>query len=106
MKLLERFTRTYGPYEVYSKVISEALRDKQDQELGSREDKPSCIALVDFQHDSYLATKKLLENLGGVLIADPVFSQVRPHAFVVIQKNVQRIIWVTAHVGARHAMTQ
>lgn len=52
MKLLERFTRTYVPYEVYIKVISEVLRDKQDQELGSRNDKLSCIALVDFQHDS------------------------------------------------------
>lgn len=72
LELLERFTRTYSPYEVYIKVVYEALRDKLDQELGERDEKPSPIALTDFQHDGYLAAKEILENYGGVLIADSV----------------------------------
>ena len=72
LELLERFTRTYTPYEIYIKVIYEALRDKLDQELAERDEKPSPIALADFQHDGYLAAKEILENYGGVLIADSV----------------------------------
>ena len=72
LELLERFTRTYTPYEIYIKVIYEALRDKLDQDLGERDEKPSPIALADFQHDGYLAAREILENYGGVLIADSV----------------------------------
>nr|HID13716.1 hypothetical protein [Anaerolineae bacterium] len=72
LELLERFTRTYTPYEIYIKVIYEALRDKLDQELGEKDEKPSPIALADFQHDGYLAAKEILENYGGVLISDSV----------------------------------
>ncbi|HID11274.1 MAG TPA: hypothetical protein EYP17_08250, partial [Candidatus Latescibacteria bacterium] len=72
LELLERFTRTYTPYEIYIKVIYEALRDQLDLELGEKDEKPSPIALADFQHDGYLAAKEILENYGGVLIADSV----------------------------------
>ncbi|RKY64459.1 MAG: hypothetical protein DRQ08_07635 [Candidatus Latescibacterota bacterium] len=72
LELLERFTRTYTPYEVYIKVIYEALRDRLDQELGEKDEKPSPIALADFQHDGYLAAREVLENYGGVIIADSV----------------------------------
>jgi len=72
LKLLERFTRTYTPYEIYIKVIYEALRDKLDQELAEQDEKPSPIALADFQHDGYLAAKEIIENYGGVLISDSV----------------------------------
>ncbi|MER3399360.1 MAG: hypothetical protein C4316_12710 [Chloroflexota bacterium] len=72
LELLERFTRTYTPYEIYIKVVYEALRDRLDQELGERDERPSPIALADFQHDGYLAAKEILENYGGVLIADSV----------------------------------
>ncbi|GIV04293.1 MAG: hypothetical protein KatS3mg015_3123 [Fimbriimonadales bacterium] len=72
LKLLERFTRSYTPYEIYIKIIYEALRDKLDQELAEQDEKPSPIALADFQHDGYLAAREILENYGGVLIADSV----------------------------------
>jgi len=72
LDLLERFTHTYTPYEIYIKVLYEALRDRLDQDLGEREEKPSPIVLADFQHDGYLAAKEILENYGGVLIADSV----------------------------------
>jgi SNF2 family DNA or RNA helicase len=72
LELLERFTRIYTPYEIYIKVLYEALRDRLDQELGERDEKPSPIALADFQHDGYLAAREILENYGGVLIADSV----------------------------------
>jgi len=72
LELLERFTRTYTPYEIYIKVIYEALRDKLDQELAEQDEKPSPIALADFQHDGYLAAKEIIENYGGVLISDSV----------------------------------
>ncbi|HID64847.1 MAG TPA: hypothetical protein EYP49_19180, partial [Anaerolineae bacterium] len=72
LELLERFTRPYSPYEIYIKVIYEALRDKLEQELGEKDAKPSPIALADFQHDGYLAAREILENYGGVLIADSV----------------------------------
>lgn len=72
LELLESFTRTYTPYEIYIKVIYEALRDKLQQELGEKDAKPSPIALADFQHDGYLAAREILENYGGVLIADSV----------------------------------
>ena len=72
LTLLERFTRPYSPYEIYIKVIYEALRDRLDQDLGERDEKPSPIALTDFQHDGYLAAREILDNYGGVLIADSV----------------------------------
>lgn len=72
LALLERFTRVYTPYEIYIKVLYEALRDRLDQDLGEEGEKPSPIALADFQHDGYLAAKEILENYGGVLIADSV----------------------------------
>jgi|Deesub1362A_J573_1020465.scaffolds.fasta_scaffold02208_6 SNF2 family DNA or RNA helicase len=72
LELLERFTRTYTPYEIYMKVIYEALRDKLEQELCEKDEKPSPIALANFQHDGYLAAREILENYGGVLIADSV----------------------------------
>ena len=72
LQLLERFTRDYTPYEIYIKIIYEALRDKLDQELGEEDQKPSPIALADFQHDGYQAAKEILENYGGVLISDSV----------------------------------
>jgi len=72
LELLERFTRVYTPYEVYIKVVYEALRDKFDQDLRERDERPSPIALADFQHDGYLAGKEIIESYGGVLIADSV----------------------------------
>jgi len=72
LDLLERFTRSYTPYEIYIKVVYEALRDKLDQSLGEQEQRPSPIALANFQRDGYLAAKEILENYGGVLIADSV----------------------------------
>jgi len=72
LELLGRFTRTYTPYEIYIKVIYEALRDKLDQNLEEEEKRPSPIALTDFQHEGYLAAKEILESYGGVLIADSV----------------------------------
>jgi superfamily II DNA or RNA helicase len=72
LELLERFTRIYSPYEIYIKVLYEAMRDQLDQELGEQGEKPSPIALADFQHDGYLAAREIIENYGGVLIADSV----------------------------------
>ncbi len=72
LELLERFTRVYTPYEIYIKVVYEALRDKLDQDLGERDERPSPIVLADFQHDGYLAAREILESYGGVLIADSV----------------------------------
>ena len=72
LALLERFTRIYMPYEIYIKVIYEALRDKLDRELAEQDEKPSPIALADFQRDGYLAAKEIIENYGGVLISDSV----------------------------------
>ncbi len=63
LALLERFTRVYTPYEIYIKVLYEALRDQLDQDLGEKDDKPSPIALADFQHDGYLAAKRDLGEL-------------------------------------------
>ena len=72
LELLERFTRVYTPYEIYIKAIYEALRDRLDQELGEQDARPSPIALADFQRDGYLAAREILENHGGVLLADSV----------------------------------
>ncbi len=72
LELLERFTRTYSPYEIYIKVIYEGQRDQLDQELREQAEKPSPIALADFQHDGYLAAREILESYGGVLVADTV----------------------------------
>ena len=72
LRILGDFTRTYTPYEIYVKIIYEALRDKLDVELGEQGEKPSPIALADFQRDGYLAAKEILENYDGVMIADSV----------------------------------
>ena len=72
LSLLEHFTRSYTPYEIYIKVVYEALRDKLEQELAETGEKPSSIALADFQHDGYLAAREIVENYGGVLISDSV----------------------------------
>ncbi len=72
LALLENFTRIYTPYDIYIKVLYEALRDQLDQDLGEKDARPSPIALADFQHDGYLAAREILENYGGVLIADSV----------------------------------
>lgn len=73
LALLEHFTRTYTPYEIYMKIVYEALRDKLEQRLSEKDRQPSpSIALTDFQHDGYKVAKEILENYGGVLIADSV----------------------------------
>ncbi len=72
LELLERFTRTYTPYEIYIKVLYEAFRDQLDRDLGEEDAKPSPIVLADFQRDGYFAAREILENYGGVLIADSV----------------------------------
>ena len=72
LELLGRFTRTYTPYEIYIKVLYEALRDRLGEDLSARDGKPSPILLADFQRDGYLAAKEVLENYQGVLIADSV----------------------------------
>lgn len=72
LDMLSKFTQTYSPYEIYIKVLYEAFRDRWGTELAEDKGKPSPIALADFQHDGYLAAKDILENYGGVLIADSV----------------------------------
>lgn len=73
LELLSDFTKEYTPYEVYIKIIYEALKDKLDQEkLAEKEDKPSPIVLADFQTDGYLVAKDILERYGGVMLADSV----------------------------------
>ncbi len=72
LELLARFTCLYTPYEIYIKILYEALKDRLEQELSERGNQPSPIALTDFQHDGYLAAKEILENYNGVLIADSV----------------------------------
>ncbi len=70
--LLSRFTQQYKPYEIYIKVVYEAYRDRLGSNLSEEREKPSPIALADFQRDGYLAAKDILENYGGVIIADSV----------------------------------
>lgn len=70
--MLSNFVHPYSPYEIYIKVLYEAYRDRFAENLSEKEGKPSPIALADFQHDGYLAAKEILENYGGVLIADSV----------------------------------
>ncbi|MCS7254847.1 MAG: phospholipase D-like domain-containing protein, partial [Armatimonadetes bacterium] len=72
LDMLSTFTRQYTPYEIYIKVIYEAYRDRLGDKLAEEKDKPSPIALADFQRDGYLAAKDILENYGGVIIADSV----------------------------------
>lgn len=72
LQILSQFTRRYSPYEIYMKVLYEAYRDRFEGKLQGGKDLPSPIALADFQHDGYLAAKEILENYGGVLIADSV----------------------------------
>lgn len=72
LAMLEQFTRELKPYEVYLKVVYEAYRDRLASELGGQDDKPSPIILADFQRDGYHAAREILEQYGGVLIADSV----------------------------------
>lgn len=72
LALLTQFTQAYSPYEIYIKVLYEAFRDKLQSPLAEQDGQPSPIALADFQHEGYLAAREVLENYGGVLIADSV----------------------------------
>ncbi|GIV10511.1 MAG: hypothetical protein KatS3mg020_0002 [Fimbriimonadales bacterium] len=72
LAMLEQFTRPLRPYEVYIKVVYEAYRDRLASNLGEQEGRPSPIALADFQRDGYYAAREILEQYGGVLIADSV----------------------------------
>ncbi len=72
LAMLEQFTRALSPHEVYIKVIYEAYRDRLASDLAEEEGKPSPIALADFQRDGYHAAREILEQYGGVLIADSV----------------------------------
>ena len=70
--LYQRATKLYPPYLIYIKSLYETFADRLGADLAPAEDRPSPIALADFQHDGYLAAKDILETYGGVLIADPV----------------------------------
>ena len=72
LQMLEQFTRPLAPYEVYIKVIYEAYRDRLAAGLSEQDGKPSPILLADFQRDGYHAAREILEQYGGVLIADSV----------------------------------
>ncbi len=72
LELLTQFTDAYTPYEIYIKVLYEAFKDKLQSALAEQDGQPSPIALADFQHEGYLAAREVLENYGGVLIADSV----------------------------------
>ena len=72
LNTISTFTRAYTPYEIYIKVLYEAYRDRLGAQLSEDAQKPSPIVLADFQHDGYLAAKDILENYGGVVIADSV----------------------------------
>lgn len=72
LALLQNFTRTLSPYEVYVKVLYESYRDRLEGDLREQDGKPSPIALADFQRDGYHAAREILEQYGGVLIADSV----------------------------------
>jgi len=71
LEMLTRFARTYTPYEIYIKILYEYFKDRFRENL-KEDGKPSPIVLADFQRDGYLAAKEILENYGGVLIADSV----------------------------------
>lgn len=70
--LYTRATALYEPYLIYMKALYEALADRLGGDIAPIGNRPSPIALADFQHDGYLAAKDILETYGGVLIADPV----------------------------------
>ncbi|MGB9878137.1 MAG: helicase-related protein, partial [bacterium] len=72
IEILGDFTRSYSPYEIYIKILYEAWKDRFETSPAEEDGKPSPIALTDFQHQGYLAAKDILENYGGVLIADSV----------------------------------
>lgn len=72
LMLLQRFTCTLSPYEVYIKVLYESYRDRLEGDLREQDGKPSPIALADFQRDGCHAAREILEQYGGVLIADSV----------------------------------
>lgn len=72
LAMLSLFTKAYSPYETYIKIIYEAYRHRFEDDLSEKGGKPSPIALADFQHEGYLSAKEIVENYGGVLIADSV----------------------------------
>jgi superfamily II DNA or RNA helicase len=72
LSILSDFTHPYTPYEIYIKILYEAWKDRFGTSPSEEDGKPSPIALTDFQHQGYLAAKEILENYGGVLIADSV----------------------------------
>ena len=72
LDMLDNFTHTYTPYEIYIKILYEAFKDRLQADLSEQEEKPSPIALADFQHDGYFAAKEILEHYGGVILADSV----------------------------------
>jgi len=72
LEMLSNFTASYSPYEIYIKVLYEAYRDRFESDLSEQDGKPSPIALTDFQRDGFLAAVEILENYGGVLLADSV----------------------------------
>ncbi len=72
LQMLEQFTRPLAPYEVYIKVIYEAYHDRLAAGLSEQDGKSSPILLADFQRDGYRAAREILEQYGGVLIADSV----------------------------------
>ncbi len=72
LALLQNFTCTLSPYEVYIKVLYESYRDRLESDLREQDGKPSPIVLADFQRDGYHAAREILEQYGGVLIADSV----------------------------------
>ena len=71
LEMLTKFAHTYTPYEIYIKILYEYFRDRFRENL-KEDGKPSPVVLADFQRDGYLAAKEILENYGGVLIADSV----------------------------------
>ncbi|MBC7328761.1 hypothetical protein H5T88_00205 [bacterium] len=72
LSILSDFTHHYTPYEIYIKILYEAWKDRFETSPSEKDGKPSPIALTDFQHQGYLAAKEILENYGGVMIADSV----------------------------------
>ena len=72
LSLLTDFTRRYTPYEIYIKVAYEAYRDRLQTQLAETPEKPSAIALANFQEDGRRIAQRVLERYGGVLICDSV----------------------------------
>ncbi|MEA1904448.1 MAG: helicase-related protein, partial [Candidatus Hadarchaeota archaeon] len=73
LELITTFTREYTPYETYIKILYEAFRDKLEQPtLQGEEEKPSPIALTNFERDGYHTAREIVDHYGGVIVADSV----------------------------------